>query len=61
MTLLLIIHFLMSDYNSVSYKKSLISDTEWEDVIFNRSQNELKFKLVFNNDELIKDNNGIYY
>ena len=61
MTLLLIIHFLMSDYNSVSYKKSLISDTEWEDVISNRSQNELKFKLVFNNDELIKDNNGIYY
>ena len=59
--ILIVIHVLFKNYNYVKYE--IINEDEWNQIISEKEESEesLISGLVFNNYELIKDNNGIYY
>lgn len=58
---LIVIHVLFKNYNYTKYE--IINEDEWNQIISEKEESEesLISGLVFNNYELVKDNNGIYY
>lgn len=59
--ILIVVHILFRNYNYTKYE--VITDDEWNQIINEREESEesLISGLAFNEYDLIKDNNGIYY